>query len=189
MTILPLTTHTSPIRRLGTSTLLRNLTLAHPDPLYLLQPASSILPPILLPLISPDSESNITPEEMDLLPEECQYLTPEEHQPEKDITVLGLLLEALYLVIARGGVEAKKIADGKSVYPVVRELHLRIDDLMVKRAAEKVVDLLMVDEAETAEKDAAGSRRVTGDETVSEARRVTEVQEEEDAENEITPIF
>ena len=187
---LPLTTHQSPVRRLGAATLLRNLTLAHPDPLYLLQPASSILTPILLPLCDVD-QAGITPEEMETLPEECQYLVAGEHVAETDSTVLSLLLEALYLVIARSGSEGRRVVRSQGAYPIVRELHLRNEEESVRKACEKVVDVLMAEEADhlsLKQKELEGGAGVdSGTQDRSEQGRVVELEEDED--NEIVPIF
>ena len=62
---------------------------------------------------------------MDLLPEECQYLPPT-HNAEQDETILGALVETLYLLAARVGVEGRLVMRGTGTYVVIRELHLRI---------------------------------------------------------------
>lgn len=210
-TFLPLTMHPSPVRRLGTATLLRNLALAHPDPMYLVQPANSILPPLLLPLCSSD-QSGISEEEMESLPEDCQFLVPGEHKAETDVIILNLHLESLYLATARGGVPGRKIVHENGTYPVIRELHLRADDEGLRRACERLVDVLMVGEADEAEARQGGFDRRTHMEAqdrsagggVAGEREIgthgssspaktgggfVQTVEDEDDDNEIVPIF
>lgn len=141
---------------------------------------------------------------MDLLPEECQYLPPT-HMAETDESVIGALVETLYLLAARGGVEAREVMKEKGVYIVVRELHLRLaspenkplqkngedsshervgqDDnvgSMVPTWCERIVDLLMGDDKATIPPHDDGARMAEG--------RVQEV-EEDQKDTSITPIF
>lgn len=196
-TFLPHTTHTSPIRRLGTASLLKNIAFLQSDILYLLQPAHSVLPPLLLPLCSSNQEG-VNEEEMEALPEECQFLT-EDHVQEKDVEVLKIHLETLYLLSTRGGMEGRRLVKAGGTYPVIRELHLQVEDEGVRRDCERLVDVLMGDEAEggsheRAGKSGAGGRvykEVGGGDVgrmVTQADIEEEV-EEEDEDNEIVPIF
>lgn len=124
---------------------------------------------------------------METLPEECQFLTSEEHTAEGDPTILGLLLETLYLLVARSGTEGRNLVKGQGAYAVVRELHLRIEDEGIRRACEKIVDVLIV------EHDEAGTDTQTGltsDPTAQEGRvQEIEREDEDEDENEVTPIF
>ncbi|KAL9639062.1 MAG: hypothetical protein Q9164_001159 [Protoblastenia rupestris] len=176
---LPHTTHSSPPRRLGTALLLRNLALSHPDPLYLLEPAHSVLPPLLLPLCS-SNQDGITEEEMELLPEECQLLPPE-HQQERNAQVLGLEVETLYLLAARGGREERRVMREQGVYIVVRQVHLEIEDKAIRRWCEKIVDLLLGDGGK--------GQNGGGNKGMNEIGKVAEVTEDEDEEDRIVPIF
>ncbi|MDI1486142.1 MAG: Protein hgh1 [Ramalina farinacea] len=189
-TFLPMTTHPSPLRRLGTALLLRNLVLSPTsDPLYLIQPAHSILPPVLLPLCSAD-QANISEEEMEQLPEECQYLPPE-HKQEQDVKVVGLLVEVLYLLAARGGGQGRKAMRESGVYVAVREVHLEYAEREgegaegVRGWCEKVVDLLMGEEG--------GGKGVgqggKGEGDVDGGKVIGELEEENDEDDEIVPIF
>lgn len=198
-TFLPHTTSLSPIRRLGTASLLKNTALLHADIPYLLQPAASVLPPILLPLCSPNQEA-LSEEEMDSLPEVCQYLG-EEHVQEKDVKILKVHLETLFLLSTRGGVAGARLVKESGTYPVVRELHLEVEDEGVRRGCERLVDVLMGDEAVGRSHEAVGG--VTGgkvgnvrpeDVGGGAGRMVTQVmdgdgEEEEDEDDEIVPIF
>ena len=215
-TFLPHTTSASPIRRLGTASLLKNTALLHPDIPYLLQPAASILPPILLPLCSSNQEA-FSEDEMDALPEVCQYLG-NEHVREKDVGILKMHLETLFLLCTRGGGgEGRRLVKGMGTYPVIRELHLEVEDEGVRRGCERLVDVLMGDdvaggsshesaggvggspESESTVRHERGGgigmgTVVTEDRSGNEGagRMVTQVEEEDEDEDEddvIVPIF
>ncbi len=190
---LPHTTHASAVRRLGTASLLKNIAFSHADIPYLLQPAHSMLPPLLLPLCSSDQEG-LSEEEMDCLPEECQYLT-EEHQQERDLKVLKIHLETLWLLATRGGVEGRRLVKDGGTYPVIRELHLQIDDDGVRRGCERIVDVIMDDAVPGgSHEDVNGSAKHgaigTGDPQEG-GKMITQadVEEPEDDDNAIVPMF
>lgn len=89
---------------------------------------------------------------MEMLPEECQFLTPgEDDKEERDIEIVKVLLETLYLVTARGGKEGGDVVRQNGGYVVVRECHLRWEEEAVRSACERIVDVLMVGEEEEAE--------------------------------------
>lgn len=190
---LPHTMHASPVRRLGTASFLKNIALIHPDILYLLQPAHSILPPLLLPLCSSNQES-ISEEEMESLPEECQFLG-EEHRQEREKEIIKTHLETLWLLATRGGVEGRRIVKDRGTYPVIRELHLQLEDEGVRRECEKIVDVLMGDEIASLGKEAANGANASSREltTAAEGRMITQTpaedeDEDEDDDNAIVPI-
>ncbi|KAF6235096.1 hypothetical protein HO173_006723 [Letharia columbiana] len=198
-TFLPHTTSPSPIRRLGTASLLKNTALLHTDIPYLLQPAASVLPPILLPLCSSDQEA-LSEVEMDSLPEVCQYLG-DEHVREKDVKILKIHLETLFLLSTRGGVEGARLVKESGMYPVIRELHLEVEDEGVRRGCERLVDVLMGDEAAGGSHEVVDGKRDGNVGRVGDARSedmgggvgrmVTQVMdgEEDDEDDEIVPIF
>ena len=137
---------------------------------------------------------------MDSLPEVCQYLG-EEHVQEKDVKILKVHLETLFLLSTRGGVAGARLVKESGTYPVVRELHLEVEDEGVRRGCERLVDVLMGDEAVGRSHEAVGG--VTGgkvgnvrpeDVGGGAGRMVTQVmdgdgEEEEDEDDEIVPIF
>ena len=83
---------------------------------------------------------------MDRLPEVCQYLG-DEHVQEKDVQILKTHLETLFLLSTRGGLNGTRLVKESGTYPVIRELHLDVEDEGVRRACERLVDVLMGDEA------------------------------------------
>lgn len=192
---LPHTTHASPIRRLGTASLLKNIAFSRTDIPYLLQPAHSMLPPLLLPLCSSNQE-NLSEEEMDCLPEECQYLT-EEHQQERDLRILKTHLETLWLLATRGGVEGRRLVKDGGTYPVIRELHLQIDDEGVRRGCERIVDVIMGDEVPGGSHEKVDGRAQQGAienlDAQEAGKMVTQADvaedEDEDEDEAIVPIF
>ena len=167
-TFLPHTTSPSPIRRLGTASLLKNTALLHSDIPYLLQPAASVLPPILLPLCSSNQEA-LSEEEMDCLPEVCQYLG-DEHVQEKDVQILKTHLETLFLLSTRGGLDGTRLVKESGTYPVIRELHLDVEDEGVRRGCERLVDVLMGDEAVGGSHEGVHGKRVEDPEGSSVVR-------------------
>lgn len=59
-----------------------------------------------------------------------------------------LLLEAVYLIVARGGSEARAEVRAQGGYVVLRELHLEVEDEGVRALVERIVDVLMGEEGE-----------------------------------------
>ena len=133
---------------------------------------------------------------MEALPEECQFLTPE-HQQEKDVQILKIHLETLFLLATRGGVEGRRLVREGGTYPVVRELHLDIEDEEVRRGCERLVDVIMGDEAVGGSHEKIGAGGVErADKQEDEpsgggGRMITqaEVDEDDDDDDEVVPIF
>ena len=130
---------------------------------------------------------------MEQLPEECQYLDGS-HMQERDVEILKTHLETLFLLSTRGGSVGRGLVKEAGTYPVIRELHLHVEDEGVRGACERLVDVLMGEEAgvEGHSTGFEGRRAVEGAKGgEGEGRMVTQkdVQEEEDEDNEIVPIF
>ena len=145
---------------------------------------------------------------MDSLPEVCQYLG-DEHVQEKDVKILKIHLETLFLLSTRGGVEGARLVKESGTYAVIRELHLDVEDEGVRRGCERLVDVLMGDEAVGGSHEAVHGKTdgnvrsedmggavggmVTEDKNGDSApgMMVTQVldDEDEDEDNEIVPIF
>lgn len=131
---------------------------------------------------------------MEALPEECQYLAPE-HQQEKDIEILKIHIETLFLLATRGGIEGRRLVSEGGTYPVVRELHLDVEDEAVRRGCERLVDVIMGDEAVggSHEKIGVGAHEEAQKQSSQDVGRMVtqaDVEEEDDDEdNQIVPIF
>ncbi|KAL8825616.1 MAG: hypothetical protein Q9170_007723, partial [Blastenia crenularia] len=88
------------------------------------------------------ASSPFSEEEIALLPAELQLLPPT-HVQENNTTVLTEIVEALYLMLARGGKEVVRFMKEGGSYAVLRELHVGVEDEGVRGACERCVDLLM----------------------------------------------
>ncbi|KAL8747022.1 MAG: hypothetical protein Q9184_007664, partial [Pyrenodesmia sp. 2 TL-2023] len=166
--LLPHLSPSSPLLlRLATASCIRNTLLALPTPTSTIPTLLPLLLPALLrPLIGPDPP--FTDEETALLPEELQYLGPEQKR-ETDVRVLEQVVESLYLLVGRGGEEGKKGVKEGGSYAVLRELHLWVEDDGVRGCVERVVDVLMTEE---------GDETILGKMREGEDGRVVEVGEE-----------
>ena len=134
---------------------------------------------------------------MDSLPEECQYLTPE-HAQESDLEIMKTHLETLWLLATRGGKEGSQLIKEKGSYPIIRELHLQVEDDGVRAACERIVDVIMSDMV--LDRDRGIDNQVNGDiRTIKAApttirdSKVTRTDaiegEDADEDNAIVPIF
>lgn len=179
--LLVFTESTSHIRRLGVASTIKNLSFdvsAHPKllaphypssaPEPLLTIASSdgaaqdqdaeqatsdplnLLPYILLPLCGP-SAADFSAEDMDDMLEDLQFL-PSEKKRESDKEILKTHLETLLLLTTSK--EGRETLRKVKVYPVVRELHVGVEDEGVREGVDRLVQVLMRDEeGEEGEKD------------------------------------
>ena len=99
-----------------------------------------LLPYILLPITGPEELSE---EETLSLPESLQLLPPDKKRdPSVDIIITHL--ETLMLLTTTREVRAKMREVG--VYPLVRELHLAVEDDEVREQVERLVGVLQRDE-------------------------------------------
>lgn len=101
----------------------------------------NILPFILLPIAGPEE---LDEDDMFNLPDELQLL-PEDKKREPVDTILSTHLESLLLLCTRK--EMRDHLREKSVYPLVRELHRVADSEDVTHLCDRVVQLLMREEA------------------------------------------
>ena len=127
---------------------------------------------------------------MDALPEECQYLTAE-HVQESDLEILKTHLETLWLLATRGGTEGKRLVKERGTYPVIRELHLQFEDESVRRGCERIVDVIMGDVVPGGShgNDDEHERKLVKDRLAAGDEKKAEVEEDEDEDNAIVPIF
>lgn len=109
----------------------------------LLSPTNvNILPYILLPLAGPEEFSD---EETATMLPDLQLLPPDKTR-EADPEILITHLETLMLLTAER--EAREQMRGCGVYPVVRECHLKVEHEGVREACDRLVQVLMRDEAD-----------------------------------------
>lgn len=102
------------------------------------------------------------------MPAEMQLLPPDKER-ESDDTIIETHLESLMLLTTTRDVREKMREVG--VYPVVREVHLAIDDEAVKDVCERLVDVLQRDEASEGVEEEEGAR----------IREIVEENEDEEA--------
>ena len=140
--LLPFTSHASTVRRLGAVSTLKNISFTPSVSAVLLAPPLSALPYMLLPLAS--GEDTYSEEETEALPDELQFLDAGVKR-EVDVGILRVLLETLLLWTTER--EGREELRRKGVYYVVRECHLRVEDDEVKESVERLVNVLMRDEA------------------------------------------
>jgi len=161
------TEHKSTIRRRGVANTIKNSAFNVHDHQRLLADQSDngvgILPYLLLPLMGDEEYSD---EDTEGMLDECQLLPPDK-QREKEADVVCTHLDTLMLLTtSKEG--RQKLRDVK-VYPIVRELHLQVEDDDVREACDRLVQVLM--------------RKEEGEEDVKpieDAPRVQEIEDDED---------
>lgn len=142
--ILPFTEHPSHIRRIGVARTIKNLCFEisfHPILLSSECNGINILPYILLPLAGPEE---YPPEESENMLPELQLLPPDK-QRETDSEILVSHLETLLLLSTTR--EGREVMRKAGVYPLVRECHEKVENEDVREACERLVNMLMRDEA------------------------------------------
>lgn len=143
--ILPFTEHPSHIRRAGVARTIKNVCfeLASHEFLMNQEPAGlNLLPYILLPLAG--AEEFPLEETENMLPE-LQLLPPDKKR-ESDVEILVTHLETLLLLTtsAFGRERMRRV----EVYPVIRECHANVESEEVREACDRLVQVLMRDEAD-----------------------------------------
>lgn len=145
------TEHKSHVRRRGVASTIKNVAFEiQKHPLLLADdteiiddtPGVNILPYILLPLAG--SEEYSEEESANMLPD-LQLLPPDKAR-ESDHEILLTHIETLLLLsTTREGRDKMRSA---GIYPLIRETHLHVDDDEVREACNRLVQLIMRDEAE-----------------------------------------
>ncbi|KAF2843604.1 DUF383-domain-containing protein [Patellaria atrata CBS 101060] len=163
------TSHPSQTRRLGVASALKNTAFqlpSHPSLLSLPQQSvtTDTLPYLLLPLISPSS--TFAPEEEEVFLDDLQILAPD-HEREQEADILKTHLETLLLLSTTR--EGRERLRGVGTYPIVRELHLGVEEEGVREACERLVQVLM-----------RGEEGDGVDRGIPDEEKVREVPEEED---------
>lgn len=137
------TEHKSEIRRKGVASTIKNVAFEVPaHPSFLADDKINILPYILLPIMG--NEEYDVDESMDMLPD-LQLLPPDKKR-EADSTIVQTHVETLMLLTTTR--EGRDYMRQIKVYPIIRETHSRVEDEDAKDACERLVQVLMRDEAE-----------------------------------------
>lgn len=142
-TVIPLTKlvvfteHKAAIRRRGVASTIKNVCFDIPAHTTLLDAEGvNLLPYILLPLMGSEEYADDDTEGM---LDECQLLDPDKER-EKIPDIICIHLETL-LILTTTAEGRKKLRDVK-VYPIVRELHLHVEDSDVQEACDRLVQVL-----------------------------------------------
>ncbi|XP_068093987.1 protein HGH1 homolog isoform X2 [Hyperolius riggenbachi] len=132
----------SVVRRGGIVGTLRNCCFNHGNHTWLLGDNVDLLPFLLLPLAGGEE---YTDEEMETLPADLQYL-PEDKQRESDPDIRKMLIECLQLLCATR--DGRRVLKDRGTYLILRSLHSWEKEPSVRRACEKVIEILIGDEPE-----------------------------------------
>jgi Domain of unknown function (DUF384)./Domain of unknown function (DUF383). len=149
------TEHQSDIRRKGVASTIKNVAFDVPShSAFLDEDQINILPYILLPITG--NEQYDEDETLAMLPD-LQFLPPDK-QRDSDNSIIQTHIETLILLTTTR--EGRDLMRKVSVYPIIRETHLRVDDDGVREACERLVQVLMRDEAEEGTEDNDDNRIV-----------------------------
>ncbi|CCH41209.1 hypothetical protein BN7_746 [Wickerhamomyces ciferrii] len=134
----------SKIRREGVASTIKNSLFEIDSHLDLLDESqANILPYLLLPIAS-SKDAELDEDELFELPDELQLLSPDKtRDPVPEIIIVHL--ESLLLLCSSK--ETRNYLRTKSVYPLIRELHKNIDNDDLADVVERLVNMLMRDEA------------------------------------------
>ncbi|KAI1828659.1 hypothetical protein F4861DRAFT_12997 [Xylaria intraflava] len=137
------TEHKSDIRRKGVASTIKNVAFDVPShPLFMSEDDVDIMPYILLPITG--NEEYDLEETMAMLPD--LQLLPPDKQRDPDPNIIQTHLETLLLLSTTR--EARDRMREIKVYPIIRETHARINNEGVKDVCERLVQMLMRDEAD-----------------------------------------
>ncbi|KAL4922972.1 protein HGH1 [Aspergillus undulatus] len=135
------TEHTSTIRRRGVASTIKNVAFEIPfHPTLFSEDEANLLPYILLPIMGPEEYSE--EDTADMLPD--LQLLPPDKQRESDASIIVTHLETLLLLTTTR--EGRDRLRAVSVYPVIRECHLHVNDDDVREACDRLVQVIMRDE-------------------------------------------
>jgi hypothetical protein len=138
------TEHSSDIRRRGVASTIKNVAfeVSFHDKLLSSDPDAgvNILPYLLLPLMGSEEYAD---EDTDGMLDEVQLLPPDKER-EKHHDIMKTHLETLLLLTTtRGG---RDVLRQVKVYPIVREVHLHVEDDEVRESVDRLVQVIMRDE-------------------------------------------
>lgn len=144
--ILPFTEYyDSKIRRQGVASTIKNALFEIEAHEFLIDADNDVnlLPYLLLPIISSD-DAELDEEELFELPDELQLLSPEKKR-DPVIEIIVVHLESLLLLTSTKAI--REILRKKSVYPLIRELHKNVSNDDIEDLSDRLVNMLMRDEA------------------------------------------
>lgn len=190
--IKPFTSHPDSVRRKGVASCIKNTAFevsAHPS--FLTEDEDSgeiaILPYVLLPIMSGSDHQDYSEEEMDQMLPDLQLLEPD-HQRDGDYEIVRTHLETLMLLTTTR--QGRELMRKVQVYPVIRETHKSVENDSVREACERLVQVLMRDEALDDDGVKDDRKMITGKGDIDTNRqpnntevqkpRVVEVNEDED---------
>ncbi|KAG7287884.1 hypothetical protein NEMBOFW57_007401 [Staphylotrichum longicolle] len=137
------TEHKSDIRRKGVASTIKNVAFDVPaHPAFLDEDQINILPYLLLPITG--NEEYDDEETMGMLPD--LQLLPPDKQRDADPNIVQTHVETLTLLTTTR--KGRELMRNINVYPIIRETHLHVNDDGVREACERLVQVLMRDEAE-----------------------------------------
>ncbi|KAI1209914.1 DUF383-domain-containing protein [Annulohypoxylon truncatum] len=137
------TEYKSDVRRKGVASTIKNVAFDVPShPLFLSEDDINILPYILLPIMG--NEEYDEDEMMSMLPD--LQLLPPDKQRDADPNIIQTHVETLLLFSSTK--EGRDQMREVKVYPIIRETHLRVNNEGVRDACERLVQVLMRDEAD-----------------------------------------
>ncbi|KAI4865817.1 hypothetical protein F4820DRAFT_280722 [Hypoxylon rubiginosum] len=149
------TEYKSDVRRKGVASTIKNVAFDIPShPLFLSEDDIDILPYILLPIMG--NEEYDEEEMMSMLPD--LQLLPPDKQRDADPNIIQTHVETLLLLSSTR--EGREQMRNVKVYPIIRETHLRVDSEGVRDACERLVQVLMRDEADPDKADPEKAGRV-----------------------------
>lgn len=166
------TEHGSAIRRRGVASTIKNVcfdVLAHDK--LLSTDGVNLLPYILLPLMGSEEYSD---EDGDGMLDECQLLPPDKERDSQP-DIICIHLETL-LLLTTSPEGRKRLRDVK-VYPIVRELHSKVENEDVRESSDRLVQVLMRGEPGDPHPAADAQAAAEAD---SGTARIKEVEEDED---------
>lgn len=152
------TEHKSTIRRRGVANTIKNTSFEISAHQRLLADQSNggvgLLPYILLPLMGSEEYSE---EDMEGMLDEVQLLDPDKER-EKQPDIICTHLETLLLLTTTA--EGRRRLREVKVYPIIRELHLHVDDENVRDGCDRLVQVLLRGEPGDSEESIHGKPRL-----------------------------
>jgi hypothetical protein len=154
------TEHKSTIRRRGVANTIKNICFAVNAHRELLDAEDEVdggvglLPYLLLPLMGNEEYSE---EDTDGMLDEVQLLPPDKER-EKEVDILTTHLESLLLLTTEK--ESRHRLRRVKVYPIVRELHLQVENEGVREGCDRLVQVLMRGEEGETESEGGAHPRV-----------------------------